>query len=68
MESVDRVRGSIRAQPTSATSATWALVNEWARQDSTLRGNLVPDSYLAALAATHGVSIATNDCGDDLRA
>ncbi len=63
LEFVERLRRSGRARPTSATSATWALMNDWAGQDSAVRGNLVPDSYLAALAVAHGASIATNDRG-----
>ncbi len=63
MEFVERVRGSARARGTSATSATWTIMTDWARLDSGVRGNLVPDSYLAALAVTHGASIATNDRG-----
>jgi predicted nucleic acid-binding protein len=32
-------------------------------QDHGIRGNLVPDAYLAALAVSHGCRLATSDRG-----
>ena len=63
LDFVDRLRAAPRARPVSATPATWAKVREWAMHDRGLRGNLVPDAYLGALAVTHEAKLATADRG-----
>ena len=59
----DTLRASPRARALTATAATWSRLIEWADGDPHLRGNLVPDAWLAALAQTHGARIATADRG-----
>lgn len=60
---VDALRAAPRARPIAASTATWALLGEWAEGDAQLRGNLVPDAWLAALARSHGARLATADRG-----
>jgi uncharacterized protein len=60
---VDRLRDARRGRPVSATPATWDLFAEHVAKDRGIRGNLVPDAYLAALAITHGCRLATADRG-----
>lgn len=59
----DVLRAAPRARSLAATGATWARLAQWAEGDAHLRGNLVPDAWLAALALTHGARIATADRG-----
>lgn len=60
---VDRLRAAPRARPLSATSATWTLLGTNVSQDHGIRGNLLPDAYLAAIAVSHGCRLATADRG-----
>lgn len=60
---VDRLRYSPKARLVAATSATWELLDDWIASDGGIRGNLVPDAYLAALAVSHGCRLATADRG-----
>lgn len=60
---VDRLRAAARGRPLAATSATWAVLGVHVSQDAGIRGNLVPDAYLAALAVSHGCRLATSDRG-----
>ena len=60
---VDRLRAAPRARPLAATSATWELLGAHICRDQGIRGNLVPDAYLAALAVSHGCRLATFDRG-----
>lgn len=59
----DTLRTAPRARALTASNSTWSRLAEWAESDSHLRGNLVPDAWLAALAQTHGARIATADRG-----
>jgi uncharacterized protein len=59
----DTLRAAPRARPLAASIATWSRLAEWADGDPQIRGNLVPDAWLAALAQTHGAKIATADRG-----
>lgn len=60
---VDRLRNARRGYPIAASTATWAVFAAHVAQDRGIRGNLVPDAYLAALAASHGCRLATADRG-----
>jgi toxin-antitoxin system PIN domain toxin len=60
---VDRLRTATRARVVAATAATWSVLGDLARDDPGVRGNLVPDAYLAALAISHGCRLATRDRG-----
>lgn len=60
---VDRLRQARRGRPVAATPATWEVLSRHIAQDRAIRGNLVPDAYLAALAVSHGCRLATADRG-----
>ena len=57
------VRNAPAAVPLPATPATWRRFDELLQSDAGLRGNLVPDAWLAALALSHGASLVTRDRG-----
>lgn len=59
----DRLRTARRGRPVTATAATWDVLAGHVSQDRGIRGNLVPDAYLAALAVSHGCRLATADRG-----
>lgn len=60
---VERLRTARRGRPLAATSATWEVLTVNVSHDRGIRGNLVPDAYLAALAVSHGCRLATADRG-----
>lgn len=60
---VDRLRNAPRGHVLAATPATWNVLAAYAAQDRGIRGNLVPDAFLAALAVSHGCQLATADRG-----
>lgn len=60
---VTALRTSARARPLHATPATWNRFEEITRGDRAVRGNLVPDAWLAAIALSHGSRLATADRG-----
>jgi hypothetical protein len=60
---VDRLRTARRGRPVAATPATWDVLAGHIAQDRGIRGNLVPDAYLAALSVSHGCRLATGDRG-----
>lgn len=60
---VDRLRDARRGRPVAATRATWDVLAGHISEDRGIRGNLVPDAYLAALAVSHGCRLATADRG-----
>lgn len=60
---VDRVRSAPAARSAAATDATWREFARFARFDSRIVGNLVPDAWLAALAVSVGARLATADAG-----
>jgi uncharacterized protein len=47
----------------AATDATWRHFADIAASDRHIRGNLVPDAWLAAMARSHGGRLATADRG-----
>jgi toxin-antitoxin system PIN domain toxin len=60
---VDRLRTAPRGRPLATTSTAWEVLGTHISQDQGIRGNLVPDAYLAALAISHGCRLATTDRG-----
>jgi len=60
---VDAIRSAPTARQVIATQATWERFAALVDGDPAIRGNLVPDAWLAALALSHGASIATADRG-----
>ena len=52
-----------RARTVTATDATWSTLADLSARDPGIRGNLVPDAYLAAMAISHGCRLATADRG-----
>lgn len=60
---IDAVREAPAAHPVTATEATWRRLGHLLGTDDGLRGNLVPDAWLAALALSHGAAMATRDRG-----
>lgn len=60
---VDVVLASERARWLPPTTATWHQFGELVHLDRMIRGNLVPDAWLAALALSHRCRLATADRG-----
>lgn len=60
---VDALRASGPARVVHATAAAWEQFAAFAEADRLLRGNLVPDAWLAAIAVAGGARIATADAG-----
>lgn len=60
---VHALRNGARARGLTATDSTWAQLESFAGTDSQVRGNLVPDAWLAAMARSHGGRVATADRG-----
>ncbi|MEX2288734.1 MAG: TA system VapC family ribonuclease toxin [Mycobacteriales bacterium] len=63
LDFVEAVRRAPAAVQVPATAATWQTFGALLRDDDGLRGNLVPDAWLAALALSHGAWLATRDRG-----
>lgn len=60
---VERLRAAHRGRPVAATTATWEVLAKYISEDRAVRGNLLPDAFLAALAVSHGCRLATADRG-----
>jgi uncharacterized protein len=60
---VDALRAAPRARQLAPTAATWERLRIIATRDEQVRGPLVPDAWLAALAISHGCRLATADRG-----
>jgi toxin-antitoxin system PIN domain toxin len=60
---VTALRRGKQARTLAATEATWQHFADIAAADRQVRGNLVPDAWLAALARSHGGRLATADRG-----
>lgn len=60
---VDALRGVAPARELPASDASWNRLGPLAAQDRAIRGNLVPDAHLAAIALSHGGRVATADRG-----
>jgi toxin-antitoxin system PIN domain toxin len=52
-----------RARPLAPTAAAWERFRAIVARDELVRGPLVPDAWLAALALSHGCRLATADRG-----
>ena len=63
IEFVDVLRHGQRTRWLRATPATWQSFTALAASDRQLRGNLVPDAWIAAVAISHGARVATADRG-----
>jgi toxin-antitoxin system PIN domain toxin len=60
---VDWLRAASRSYRVAATASTWSLLGEMVADDPGLRGNMMPDAYLAALTISHGARLASSDRG-----
>ena len=60
---VTALRGAGPARTVHATAAAWEQLAAFAETDRMLKGNLVPDAWLAAIAVTNGARLATADAG-----
>lgn len=60
---VAALRAASPARVIHGTGAAWEQFAAFAEADRLLRGNLVPDAWLAAIAVTSGARIATADAG-----
>ena len=60
---VDAVRLARRRRWVGVTDAVWKSFSGLVDSDPQVRGNLLPDAWLAALALAHGCRIATADRG-----
>ncbi|MGH3976383.1 MAG: TA system VapC family ribonuclease toxin [Pseudonocardiaceae bacterium] len=60
---VDSVRRARRRSWLAVTEAVWTSFVATATADRQVRGNLIPDAWLAALARSYGCRLATADRG-----
>lgn len=60
---VDAVRVARKSRWLPPTTAAWEQFCALSAGDERIRGNLVPDAWLAALATVHGCRLATADRG-----
>lgn len=63
LEFVSRLRRAKRARWVPAGNRSWEALGALVDGDRAIRGNLVPDAHLAAVAVTHGCRLATTDRG-----
>jgi len=63
LDLVDGLRAGPRTRWLPHTDAAWDTYRAVAASDRGVRGNLVPDAWLASLALAHGCRIATADKG-----
>jgi toxin-antitoxin system PIN domain toxin len=63
LEFVHRLVRAPRSRWLSASEVTWSRFRSLLAQDAVVRGNLVPDALLAAMAMAHGCRLATADRG-----
>lgn len=63
LEFVAALRSGPRARKLSPVDATWTRFAELVAADPQVRGNLIPDAWLAANALAHGGRVATADRG-----
>jgi uncharacterized protein len=60
---VEALRRAPRARAVVPMSPTWSRFRSLVENDQQIRGPLVPDAWLAALAISHGCRLATADRG-----
>src|SRR4051812_14472964 len=63
LQFVETLLDAPRARLVTPTAATWSRFRAIASNDVQVRGPLVPDAWLAALALSHGCRLATADRG-----
>lgn len=63
MAFADGVRRARRRRWVAVTDSVWSRFEAILEADPQVRGNLVPDAWLAALALAHGCRLATADRG-----
>lgn len=60
---VAALRSARGAREVTDEQSVWQSFAELVEADPQIRGNLVPDAYLAAVAISHGATVATHDRG-----
>ena len=60
---VEALVGAPRARWLPTTRVVWDAFGRLSAADRQIRGNLVPDAWLAAIAIEHGCRLATSDRG-----
>lgn len=60
---VAALRSHPGSREVSDVQTVWQRFHHLVAGDSQIRGNLVPDAYLAAIAISHGARLATRDRG-----
>lgn len=63
LQFVDALTAAARSRWLEPGRAAWKSFRSLAEQDSQVRGNLVPDAFLAALCLTHNAGLASCDRG-----
>ncbi|MHB1173044.1 MAG: TA system VapC family ribonuclease toxin [Lacisediminihabitans sp.] len=63
MQFVDTIIEAPAAAWVSPNRAVWQAFSRLATIDTAIRGNLVPDAYLASVATAYGTRLATADRG-----
>lgn len=63
LQFVEALLRAPRARVLTSTATTWTRFREITSSDPQVRGPLVPDAWLAALAISHGCQLATADRG-----
>jgi toxin-antitoxin system PIN domain toxin len=60
---VDSIASARASRWLPASANLWHVFARFVEGDAAIKGNLVPDAYLAASALTHGARLATADRG-----
>lgn len=63
LDFVQRLREAARARWIPSGHRTWEMLARLVGEDRGIRGNLIPDAHLAAVALTHGARLASADRG-----
>ncbi|MDZ8170720.1 TA system VapC family ribonuclease toxin [Microbacterium xanthum] len=63
LEFIDAIAARPRASWLHQGAEPWQHLGQIARDDSGVRGNLVPDAHIAALCLSNGAHLATRDRG-----
>lgn len=63
MEFTERLMETPRATWLTQGAPVWERLGDLAANDPGIRGNLVPDAYIAALCLSNGARLATRDRG-----
>lgn len=63
LEFVESILSAPRTRWLGSTLPVWNTFTRLSDGDRGIRGNLVPDAYIAALAIAHGARLATTDRG-----